>query len=314
MESQRIVVVGAGAMGSMFGGRLAEGGADVTLVDVNRDHIGAIQQNGGLILTGHGGDRHIPIRATTDASTITGPIGIALFQCKAIYNPQAAASVRHLFAESGAVAVSFQNGLGNEEVIEGILGKGRVVAGLTSQSAMMEAPGRVRHVVDLPTDMGEIGGGLSDRVTRWADFLSRHGLSVTASADVTRDKWRKLLGNIGLSAISGATNLTAGQIVDDPQLRAVALRAIDEAAAVASASGIPINQAEAYDIFYQIALPPENRQMKSSMRRDLEAGRHSEVQQIYESVVGLGERHGVPTPTLHTLAALIRGLEKHFIA
>ena len=94
-ENPKVVVVGAGAMGGLFGGLLAEGGLDVTLVDAWPEHIAAIRQN-GLRIVGVGGDRAIKVKATTDASEVTSA-DVVLFQCKAFANEAAASSVKHLF-------------------------------------------------------------------------------------------------------------------------------------------------------------------------------------------------------------------------
>ena len=113
-ENPKIVVVGAGAMGGLFGGLLAEGGLDVTLVDAWPEHIAAIRQN-GLRIVGVGGDRAIKVKATTDASEIR-TADVVLFQCKAFANEAAANSVKHLFG-GATVAITFQNGLGNEQTL-----------------------------------------------------------------------------------------------------------------------------------------------------------------------------------------------------
>jgi 2-dehydropantoate 2-reductase len=311
--SSSVVVVGAGAMGSLFGGLLAEGGLPVTLVDVSRAHVDAINANGGLRFVGFGGERLVPIQATTDASTVR-EAGIVFFQCKALFNADAARSARHLFAGGNTVGVSFQNGLGNETEIGGIIGREHMLAGLTSQAAFLEAPGVVRNYAELPTYLGEIGGGLSDRATHWARILDDHGLPMVAKPNIMKDKWKKLFANIAFSATSGATDLTLGQVADHPELRETALRAIDEAAAVAAAEGLPMDQAETREIFHQLVGPGGSATNKSSMRRDIDHKRPSEVAYIYGTVVALGEKHGIATPTLKTLVAIIKGIEQHYVA
>ena len=118
-DKPKIVVVGAGAMGGLFGGLLAEGGLDVTLVDAWPEHIAAIKAD-GLRILGVGGDRAIKVDATTDAGEVKGA-DVVLFQCKAFANEAAARSVTHLFG-GATVAITFQNGLGNEQTLGGILG------------------------------------------------------------------------------------------------------------------------------------------------------------------------------------------------
>src|SRR5262249_50644013 len=159
-ENPKVVVVGAGAMGGLFGGLLAEGGLDVTLVDAWPEHIAAIRQN-GLRIVGVGGDRAIPVKATTDAADVKAA-DVVLFQCKAFANEVAAQTVKHLF-DGATVAITFQNGLGNEQTLGRVLGEKNVIAGLTAQAGLAEGPGVVRNFGDLPTYIGELSGGLSDR-------------------------------------------------------------------------------------------------------------------------------------------------------
>ena len=135
-----IAVVGAGAMGGLFGGLLAEGGLRVTLIDAWPDHIAAIRAN-GLRMVGFGGDRFIPVSATTDPREVP-EADVVFFQCKAYANEAAAESVRHLFGH-GTVAISFQNGLGNEARLAAVLGEAAVIGGLTAQAGLVESPGVV---------------------------------------------------------------------------------------------------------------------------------------------------------------------------
>ena len=172
--SQHVVVLGAGAMGSLFGGLLAEGGLEVTLVDPWKEHIEKIKKD-GLQMVGFGGDRFIPIAATCDASEVTSA-DIVFVQCKANFNAPAATSVQHLFSENtDTVAISFQNGLGNEEELAEYFGTDRVLGGLTAQGANVEAPGIIRNHAELPSYIGEMAGGVSDRTSKIAAALSAGG-------------------------------------------------------------------------------------------------------------------------------------------
>ncbi len=109
-EPRRVAVLGAGAMGSLFGGLLAEGGLDVTLIDVRKDHIDEIRSN-GLKITGEGRDRCVNLKASTDPSE-AGVVDVVLVQTKARYTGEAVQGALALFGEN-TVAISFQNGLGN---------------------------------------------------------------------------------------------------------------------------------------------------------------------------------------------------------
>lgn len=305
MEDPHVVVAGAGAMGSLFGGLLAEAGLRVTLLARRAEHIGAIRER-GLRIVGEGGERSVPIGAATAVSDIA-PADIVLVQCKASATRAVAQSIAPLIGR-GSLAVSFQNGLGNEEIMAEALGIDTVLGGLTSLGATLEAPGVVRNYAALPTVVGELGGGLSSRATALAGLLSAHGIPTTASPDILAEKWRKLMLNVAMSATSGLTGLTIGEVAGLPALADVARRAMDEAAAVAEACGVVLPQATRYAIFDGIVTSGAARN-KTSMRRDIEAGRPSEVEAIYLSVIERGRAKGIATPTLEALAALVLGVE-----
>ncbi len=312
LDNPAVVIVGGGAMGGLFGGLLSEGGLDVTLLDIWDQHVEAIREK-GLGIVGYGGDRVIPIKATTDGGDIEAA-DIVLFQCKASANEAAAKSVQHLFTGS-TVAVSFQNGLGNEEKLSQVLGEDKVLGGLTAQAGLVEAPGVVRNFGDLPTYLGEMKGGISERASAIADAFSRHGLPTHASADIRRDIWKKLLGNVGLSAISGATDLRSMDIMAVPELQATVLRAVGEAAQVAQACGIDLDVEEAREVLLKLTDPSGGGTgtSKSSLCADLAHRRPTEVDYIYGTAARLGRQHGVPTPTLDTLIGIVKGLESHYL-
>ena len=125
-KPNEIAVLGAGAMGSLFGGLLAEGGLAVTLIDVWKEHIDEIKRN-GLKITGAGGERCVKLRASTDPSEV-GAVDVVLVLTKARYTEKAVKGAISLFKKD-TVAISFQNGLGNEDVIGQIAGRENVLGG-----------------------------------------------------------------------------------------------------------------------------------------------------------------------------------------
>ncbi|MET3893005.1 2-dehydropantoate 2-reductase [Bosea sp. OAE506] len=306
MKDPHVVVAGAGAMGCLFGGLLAERGLRVTLLMRSEERAAAIRER-GLVIVGEGGERSVPLRATTEPGAVA-PADLVLVQSKAHATRAVSQIVAPLMAP-GALAVSFQNGLGNEEIIAEAMGSGAVLGGLTSLGATMEAPGVVRNYAALPTLIGEMSGGVSPRAEALAALLTAHGIPTEASASILTEKWRKLMLNVAMSATSGLTGLTIGGVAGLPPLALVARRAMDEAAAVALACGVDLPPETRYRTFDGIVASGAARN-KTSMRRDIEAGRPSEVEAIYGSVIERGRAKGVPTPTLEALAALMLGLEQ----
>jgi 2-dehydropantoate 2-reductase len=306
----KVAVIGAGAIGGLFGGLLREGGLDVTLVDKWAEHVEAITSR-GLRIAGHGGERDIRIAATTDAAT-AGPVDVVIVQTKAMHTIEAVRTAGVLFGPD-TVAISFQNGLGNEENIGTVIGMERVLGGVTAQGAIVTGPGVVHNFSDLPSYIGELEGGHSERATRIAEAFSAAGLETHASAELRKVMWKKYLANIALSAASGSTNLTSQQMMAIPELKAVCIGAMEEAALVAAAEGIALSGAEKQEILAPLISAEGTGASKSSLCADLLNERPTEIDTIAGAVVRLGAKHRIATPINQTLVAVVKGKESHYL-
>ena len=306
----RIAVIGAGAMGGLFGGLLREGGLEVTLIDVWEAHVEAINRH-GLKIVGHGGDRTIPIPATTDPRQVE-PVDVVLVQCKAAYTAEAVARASYIFTPE-TVAISFQNGLGNEEVIGEVVGMQRVLGGVTAQGASVVEAGIVRNYSDLPSHIGEMQGGSSERAERIAEAFTQAGLQTSATENIRYHIWKKLMANVALSPTCAVANLTIKQVMRLPELRETAFEAVDEAAAVAQAESISLDVAETREVLMQISGEGGTGDNKSSLCVDILNQRPSEIDVINGAIVKLGHKHGIPTPVNKTLVAAVKGLESHYL-
>ncbi len=308
-EPKKAAVLGAGAMGSLFGGLLAEGGLEVTLIDVWKEHIAEINNN-GLKITGEGGDRYVKLKATTDPSEV-GEVDVVLVQTKARYTEEAVKGALSLFGED-TVAISFQNGLGNEDVIGQSVGREKVLGGVTAQGSGIVGPGVIRNAGNLPSHIGELDGGISDRVERIADVFTKAGLETVASDDIMKDIWKKLLANIGINAMSALCNFRVGEIFDVPETKETILEALDEAALVAKAAGVNIDVNETKDVLYSITGKGGTESNRSGMLVDVLNKKKTEIDFINGAVVKLGKEYGIPTPVNKTLTAAVKGLERDF--
>ena len=309
----KVAVLGAGAMGSLFGSQLAEGGLDITLIDIWREHVDAIN-GGGLRVVGHRGEHRVKVTATTDPASC-GAADVVLVQCKAA---STTAAVRNaldagLFHDD-SVAISFQNGLGNEEMIAEVIGAERVLGGVTAQGASIEGPGCIRSYADLPSQIGQMEGGVSERATAIARVFSEHGLETTPSRHIRHDIWKKLMVNVGVSAMSGITNLTIGAAIAIPWLRRMCYGAVAEAVPVAQADGVPMSHEESREVLDLVTGSGGTGGNKSSLCVDILNRRPTEIDVINGAVVARGERYGIETPINATLVALVKGIESHYLA
>ena len=310
LDHPKLYVLGAGAMGSLFGGLLAEGGMDVTLIDPWQGHVEAIRQH-GLRMVGFGGDRHITVKAAIAASGLP-TADIIFVQCKAIHSHAAIAAAQAIVGPGTAV-ISFQNGLGSEEVLASVVGADRVLGGLTAQGASIEGPGVVRNYAELPSHIGEMEGGISDRVTALAALFSEHGLPTSPSTDIRLDIWKKLMANVGISAPSGIANLKIRELFQVPEMSETAYAAIDEAVEVGKAVGVALDANEAREVLSKIAGPGGSGDNKTSLCNDLLNRRPTEIDFINGAIVRLGRQHGIATPVNATLVAAVKAQESHYL-
>ena len=293
-------------MGSLFGGLLAEGGVEVTLVDIWREHVDAINER-GLTLASAAGQRRIPVRAALSTADMS-PADLVFVQCKAVDGRAALRSAMNVVGPDTLV-ISFQNGLGNAETLSEEAGAERVLGGLTAQAASVESAGVVRGYGDLPSWIGELDGGVSARVAELAEFLSAHGLPMTASADIRLDIWKKLMVNVGLSALSGIMDMRIREVLASAELRALVDAAIDEAVLVGRAEGHDLDGAAAREVLERIAGPGGSGENKPSLCHDLRRGRRTEVDFFNGAIVSLGRRHGVATPVNAVLHGIVKAME-----
>mgnify|MGYP006198619073 CR=1 FL=1 len=134
------------------------------------------------------------------------------------------------------------SGLGNEDVLANVLGLENILGGLTSMAGAQTGPGQIRDFDRVPSYIGEWGGGISVRAEAVAAAFTAAGLETYESADIRMDIWKKLIGNMAMSAVSGVTNLTSVEILRLEPLRKVCYAALDEAISIARSQDINLDR------------------------------------------------------------------------
>ena len=303
----KICFLGAGALGSAIGGSLAEGGADVVLVDAWPAHVDAMNRH-GLTLREGGVDRKVKVRAATSTAGL-GPVDLVIVLVKSYHTREAIEGARGIVGPHTAV-MSLQNGMGHEDILAEVVGRERVLAGKTYKGGVLLAPGHViAGVKGKETIIGELDGRITDRVTRIAETFRRTGLALTVSDNIVGTIWDKLLINVATGALAGITRLPYGGLYAVPEVEACALAAIAEGIAVANAAGVRLSYADPAGPWRKAAdgLPAE---FKTSMLQSLEKGQQTEVDFINGAVVRWGAKVGVPTPVNQALVACVKGIER----
>ena len=294
-KDTKVAVLGAGAMGCLFGGLMAEKGLDVVLIDVWKDHVDTINKN-GLKMDGHGGDRFIKIKATTDPSTLK-PVDAIIIMCKATALKIALTNAKNIIGDK-TMLMSFQNGIGHEAIMQEIAGKDKVLGGTTTQASNIVGPGHIKNHGSLPSWIGEYEGGMSDRVSDLAETFTAHNLETIAVADIKKRKWMKLFALTAIGPLSSVFNLhhTDLYITNKNQKvsRSLGKQIILETRAVAKADGVDVTEDECLEMFNKIVDSKQTN--KSSMCFDILNKRKTEIEFINGAVAKIGKNHGIKTP------------------
>jgi 2-dehydropantoate 2-reductase len=302
-----VAVVGAGAVGSYFGGMLARGGTPVTLIG-RQEHVEAIRRSGLRIERGRESES-IEVGASTSLRELADA-NLVLVCVKTPDTETVAREIaQHLKGET--LVLSLQNGVDNVQRIHSAAGI-VAAAGIVYVAADLVAPGRVRHggrgdlIVGSLPEMPLDPGAERPRLAAVAQQFERCGVPCRVVDDVRVDLWIKMVMNCAYNAISAVGRVQYGELIADPAVRALMREVVHEVVAVALASGVELHEAELERAVFDLgrAMP----QATSSTAQDLARGRRTEIDSLNGFVAREGQRLGVAVPynrTLHTLVKLL---------
>lgn len=302
----KILFAGAGALGSTIGGVLAEGGHEVWLVNRDTAHVDAINA-GGLRMLDGAEERVVRVRARAGYDGI-GIVDLVVVLVKS-YDTETVVREATPVIGPDTVVMSLQNGLGHEEILADIVGRGRVLAGKTYTGGVLLGPGHVLiGTKGKETIIGELDGTVSNRTKAIAKAFRAAGLETDVSTNIVGTMWDKLFINVAGGGITAITRLTYGGMYGLPVLEQLGLAAIQEAMDVARAAGVTISTTDPRQAWLKAGagLSP---QFKTSMLQSMERDAPTEVDYIHGSVVRWGQRTGMATPVNSTIVALVKGIE-----
>jgi len=302
----KIVVVGAGAMGSLYGGLLASSGEEVWLVDLWKEHIEAIRSK-GLAIEEQGRLQTIRIHGTTDIAS-AGKADLVLIFVKTYHTEKAVAESLVLQKEN-TIFLSLQNGLGNEEVICRQADPKRVLLGVTNHGATVLGPGKIRHAGSGKTYLGELDQKETDRVKEIAQVFRKARVETEVTTHIYRLIWEKLVINIGINALAAVTGVKNGQLLDHPETLKLMEAMVSEAVEVARKKGVEI---EGNPLEKVIGVAKATAANRCSMGQDLDNRRRTEIDVINGAVVREAERLGIPVPYNRTITYLVKVIERGF--
>jgi len=303
----KIAIVGAGAMGCLYGAKLSKvKSSQVFFIDVWQQHIDAINEN-GLIMEESGGTiDYKGLIATNDPDSV-GPVDLAIIFVKSTLTEEAMNKNKSIFGPD-TIAITLQNGLGNIDIISKSIGADNVLAGTTAHGATMIGPGKIRHAGAGKTIIGELSGKITDRIKEIELLFKEAGMETTVSDNVLGLVWDKLLINVGINALSGITRVENGRLLDYPEIEQLLELAVGEAMKVAERKGIKLSFAD--PISHTKDVCKATAANKSSMLQDVLKGNKTEIEMINGAIVREGNAMGIATPVNLVLTNIIKYIQR----
>ena len=302
--SMKYCVVGAGAMGGVYGLGLIAAGHSVTFFDVNEEHVSAINQH-GYRLSGVTGDNTFIVKATSNPDDLANSSDVVLFHTHTNGTIDGAKSAATILKPDGW-AVSLQNGIGNVEELRRVLGAGRVVGGISYHSASLEAPGHAVHTNHGKTLLGELDGEPSCRVKALRETLLHSGFAPEISMDIMGAIWSKFVLNCGINPVCAISGLRAGEVARNVSADEMQSQILEEVMSVVEAKGINLDND---DMVGYVKKLTRMRYNKPSMQQHMEAGRPTEIDSLNGALVREAKKLGISVPFNEALVFMVKARE-----
>ena len=296
----RIMVMGAGSIGSLFGGYLAKAGNEVVLVG-REEHVQAIKKSGLEIREGF--THNIKLRAVNSPTRIEGSFDLILLTVKAYDTRQVVMQMRK-FKNSETTLLCLQNGLGTEEIAAKYIEM--PVRGVTMNASLLLQPGVIIHTGYGDTIIGERDGHTSERLKKIARMFSNADINTRITDNICGAVWTKTLVNSGINPFGAITGMRNGELLQIPYLKRLMVRTVEEGVNVADKIGINLEEDPVSMVIKTAELTANN---KNSMLQDILRKKQTEIDFINGAISKQGRKNRVPTPMNDVLTGFIKALE-----
>lgn len=299
----KIAVLGAGAMGSLFGGYLSAHNT-VWLVDVDAQRVEQISRQGVAICEGEERRTYHPV-AVKETSSLE-PVDLVIVFVKAMVSDVALRENKHLIGEN-TYLMTLQNGMGHEEKLLRFAPANRVIIGTTQHNSSMNPDGSVQHGGGGDTTIGLLDGtGAS--LAPIAEALAACGFATVISESVKEKIWKKLFLNTAASSLTAVLQVPLGFILENAHARFLMHALVKEAVATANAEGCgSFDAAQEIEVIETVLANARNGY--TSIYSDIKRGARTEVDTISGAVIAAAKRYHVPVPLHEAIVALIHALE-----
>jgi 2-dehydropantoate 2-reductase len=301
----KILVMGAGGVGSYYGAKLQQSGEDVVLC-VRGENLRVMRER-GLEVKSYKGDFKIAVKAT-DRPADFAPYDLVLFAVKSYDTEASAKQLVDCLAPDGII-MTIQNGVENEEILCRYFPRTAVMGGNSRIGADLIAPGVVMHTALGVIEFGELDGSESPRALRLAELFRKAGIFGELTTDLKTLRWYKLMGNNGTNTVCALSLSTLGKAFKDPDGYVLVRTLMTETVAVGRAEGARMEFAR-IETYLQAVLKNLNVDaIKPSTLQDLEKGKRLEYDAISGAVIRAAQRHGIKVPATETVNTLLKLLD-----
>jgi 2-dehydropantoate 2-reductase len=302
----RILVVGAGAIGGFFGGRMLQGGSDITFLV--RPRRAAELSSAGLVIKSPNGDVTLKNPPTVQADALKDKFDVVLLSCKAFDLDDAIKSFAPAVGNKTAI-IPLLNGMKHLDMLDAKFRHERVLGGLCAIAATLNEQREVVQLQPMQSlAFGERDGKLSDRVRAIEEAFAKGKCGAAVSEHVIQDMWEKWVFLASLAASTSLMRTSVGNILAAPGGKDFLLGMLDECSAVATAEGFPPNGP-----FFQRTrglLTAEGSPMTASMFRDIKVGAPVEADHVIGDLIARGDAAKVPVPRLRIAYTHLKAYEK----
>lgn len=296
-----VLILGAGAMGCLYGAAFHRARCDVTLVDVNREHIDAINAR-GLELDTRAGVEHLPIPARLP-DQVEGVADLVVVFTKTFQTDKALQGIARSIGPE-TYLLSLQNGLGNDRRLAGRAAPERVLVGVSTLPSDLVGPGQVRSHGDGGSKLYPAFGGDPAFAGQVADLLTRGGLPAALDPEIQSAIWSKAIFNAAMNPLCALTRRTPGFLGAHEESRAMIHTVVEEGVAAANASGMAIAAQPIHDL--TVVSVTDHADHEASMLQDVKAGRRTEIDAINGAIVEAARAAGIAVPVTETLWRLVK--------
>ncbi len=306
----KIVIVGGGAIGKLFGSFLWKEEHEVTLIDIDLDVVGVLQDQGIGLMDQHEGDpsviTSVPVQALSNGSQIES-CDLVLILVKSTATLPAIKSVTHLITDESPV-LCMQTGLGNLETIKTVVPERNILVGLTFMSGTSMGGSKVRPGILGKTYIGELNGNFTPRLEKICKTFIDCGIKTQMAHRIVGRLWSKVIIYSAINPVSAILKVPNGRLTAKMESVTLMKRLVDEGRKVAEACSVDLVYPDLYELLFDVCRKSTNN--LSSMLQDILNEHPTEIDAQNGALCRYAEDCGVPVPTHHTIVQLIKLLEQ----